>query len=189
MISLYLILATRVVVFTLFCVASVVALTQWAVKHGHLSPFGAWPRGVRRLAQPMLRPIEQRLHRSGGNPVNAPYALFWVALLGGLALLALVQWGIGFFYDVMASASMGPMGILRFLANLVFSVLMLALLIRVIASWFGLSPYSKPMRVVYGLTDWLIVPLRKVIPPIGMFDVTPMVAYFMLYLARWLLLG
>ena len=189
MIAIYLILVTRVVVFALFCVATVVAGTYWAVKHGHLSPFGVWPRAMRKLGQPLLRPIEQRLHRSGGNPVNAPYALFWVSLLGGLALLALVQWGIGVFYDVMTSASLGPMGVLRFLVNAVFSILMLALLVRVIASWFGISPYSKWMRVVYGLTDWLIEPLRKVIPPIGMIDVTPIVAYFMLYLARMLLLG
>jgi YggT family protein len=45
------------------------------------------------------------------------------------------------------------------------------------------------MRVVHWLTDWLIEPLRRVVPPIGMFDVTPLVAYFILYLVRWLILG
>ena len=66
---------------------------------------------------------------------------------------------------------------------------MLAILIRVITSWFAISPYSKPMRVIYGMTDWLIEPLRKVIPPLGMIDVSPLVAYFLLYLVRWFLLG
>jgi YggT family protein len=181
--------ATQLLVFGAFVVASVVAGTHWAVKHGHLSPFGAWPRAVRKLGQPLLRPVEQRLYRSGGNPVSAPYALFWVALLGGLALLALVQWLIGLILGLVASAAAGPRWVLVFVVNAVFSILMVAILIRVVASWFGLSPYSKPMRVVHWLTDWLIEPLRRVVPPIGMFDVTPLVAYFILYLVRWLILG
>jgi len=66
---------------------------------------------------------------------------------------------------------------------------MLALFIRVIASWLGVSPYSRPMRIIHGLTDWLLGPLRRVIPPFGMFDLTPLVAYLMLWLARSLVLG
>ena len=184
-----LLFVTRVIVLAFFIVGAVVALTHWAVKRGSLSPFGPWPRAVRRVAQPLLRPIEKRLHRSGGNPSSAPYTLFFVALIGGLALLALVQWGIGTYYQLEASASMGARGLFYFFVNAVFSVLMIAILIRVVVSWFGISPYSKPMRVVYGLTDWLILPLRKVIPPFGMIDVTPLVAYFLLYLARWVLVG
>jgi YggT family protein len=189
MIAFYIVQATRILVFVIFIFAALVAATHWAVKHGHLSPFGALPRMMRGLGRPFVKPLERRLLKSGGNPVNAPYALFWAALIGGLALLALVQWGIGTVLTIMASSSAGPRGLLIFAGNAVFSILMLAILIRVIASWFSVSPYSKPMRVVHGLTDWLIEPLRKVIPPLGMIDVTPIVAYFMLYLARWLLLG
>jgi YggT family protein len=180
---------TRVLVVVLFAVASVVAGTHWAVKHGHLSPFGALPRFARRLGQPFLRPFERSLYRSGGNPVSAPYAFFWVVLVGGLALIALVQWLIGTVLSLLSSAEAGPRGLLYFAVNAAFSVLMLCIFIRVVASWFGVSPYARPMRVVHALTDWLIEPLRKVIPPFGMIDLTPIVAYFMLYLARGLLLG
>lgn len=180
---------TRVLVVAFFAVASVVAGTHWAVKHGHLSPFGALPRFSRRLGQPLLRPFERRLYRSGGNPVNAPYALFWVALIGGLALIALVQWLIGTVLSLLYSAEAGPRGLLAFGVNAVFSVLMLCIFVRVVASWFGVSPYAKPMRVVHALSDWLIEPLRKVLPPFGMLDLSPILAYFMLYLARGLLLS
>ncbi|MDX2121862.1 MAG: YggT family protein [Gemmatimonadota bacterium] len=180
---------TRVLVVACFAIASIVAGTHWAVKHGHLSPFGALPRFSRRLGQPLLRPFERRLYRSGGNPVNAPYALFWVSLIGGLALIALVQWLIGTVLSLLYSAESGPRGLVIFGVNAAFSVLMLSILVRVVASWFGVSPYARPMRVVHALSDWVIEPLRKVIPPFGMVDVTPIVAYFMLYLARGLLLS
>lgn len=182
-------LATRVLVVALFGVAAIVAATHWAVKHGHLQPFGALPRAVRSLGQPFLRPFERSLYRGGGNPVNAPYMFFWVALLGGLALIGLVQWLLGTILSLAWSASAGPRGLLAFAVNATFSVLMLALFVRVLSSWFGVSPYSKPMRVVHALTDWLLDPLRRLLPPLGMIDLSPMVAYLMLALARWFVLG
>jgi YggT family protein len=185
----YLSLAVRGVVFLVFSLAAVVAATHWAVKHKHLQPFGPLPRTVRRLADPLLKPFERRLYRSGGNPASAPYLFFWAALIGGLAAIALVEWLIGIVVSLGSSAAAGPRGLLLFAVNTVFSILMLALFVRVIASWIGASPYSRPMRVVYWLTDWLLDPLRKLVPPLGAIDLTPLVAYLMLSLARWFLLG
>lgn len=184
MIGTYIILATRFVVLAVFSVALVVAATHWAVKHGHLTPFGAFPRKVRQLGSPLLRPFERRLHRSGGNPVDAPFTLFWIALLGGLGAIAVVEWVVGLVYSMVYSASAGPVALLGVVVNLAFSVVMIAILIRAVSTWFGISPYSRPMRIVYGVTDWLILPLQKVVPPIGAIDITPMVAYFVLYVAR-----
>jgi len=183
------ILATKVIVIVVFGIAAMVAGTHWAVKHGHLQPFGALPRAMRSLGQPFLRPFERSLYRGGGNPVNAPYMFFWVALLGGLAIIGLVQWLIGTLVSLISSASAGPRGLLAFVVNGIFSLLMLALFVRVLSSWFGASPYSRLMRVVHALTDWLLDPLRKIIPPFGMIDISPMVAYLMLALARWFVLG
>ncbi len=183
------VLATRILVVLVFGIATLVAATHWAVKRGHLKPFGALPRTVRTLGQPLLRPFERKLYRSGGNPANAPYIFFWVALLGGLAVIGLVQWLIGTVLSLVYSASAGPRGLIVFLVDGLFSVLTFALFVRIISSWFGFSPYSKPMRVVHALTDWLLDPLRKVIPPLGMIDLSPLVAYFMLWLARWFVVG
>ena len=174
----------RILVFVVFAFAAVVALTHWAVTHGHLKPFGAFPRLVRRIGQPFVSWFERALLKRGGNPTQAPYAFFWVALLGGLAVIALAQWVAGLIFSLSASAAAGPSGMMAFLVNALFATLKIALFIRVISSWFAFSPYSWPMRLVFGLTDWLIEPLRKVIPPFGMIDVTPMVAYLMLWLAQ-----
>jgi YggT family protein len=45
------------------------------------------------------------------------------------------------------------------------------------------------MRPIYALTDWLIVPMRRIIPPIGMFDLSPIAALFVLWVLRYLLLA
>ena len=61
-----------------------------------------------------------------------------------------------------------------------FAVLKIALVVRVISSWLPVSPYSKWIRWSYVLTEWMLAPLRRVIPRIGMIDITPIVAWLLL---------
>jgi uncharacterized protein YggT (Ycf19 family) len=56
--------------------------------------------------------------------------------------------------------------------------------VRVIAAWFGLFRYSRWVRPAYILTDWIVEPLRRVVQSVGAFDITPLVAWFALWLAR-----
>ena len=66
-----------------------------------------------------------------------------------------------------------------------FQLLTAAILIRVIASWLGGLQYSKWLRPVYALTDWLVIPIQRRMPPFGMLDLSPLVAYLVLMVARW----
>ncbi|MBM4462282.1 MAG: YggT family protein [Chloroflexi bacterium] len=64
-------------------------------------------------------------------------------------------------------------------------VLIVAIIARSILSWFSLRPDNPlhPILVALDLiTQPLLSPLRRVIPRTGMFDITPMVAIFLLYL-------
>ncbi len=189
MISMYLVIAVRGAVLVMFALASIIALVHWAVKHKHLQPFGALPRAMRSLSEPFIKPLERKILSSGGNPANAPYYLFWITLLGGLVAIGLSQWLVGLIFSLSASAAAGPRGLLLFAVDGIFSILILALFIRILSSWIRLNPYSKFMRVVHALTDWLLDPLRRILPPFGPLDLSPLVAYLMLSLARWFVLS
>ena len=78
---------------------------------------------------------------------------------------------------------------LGWIVTLVFSLLKFALLVRVFSSWFGAGRYNSWIRWSYQLTDWLVEPLRRVIPPLGMIDVSPIAAYFVLWLLQRLVMG
>ncbi|HEY3933302.1 MAG TPA: YggT family protein [Gemmatimonadales bacterium] len=176
------VVGARIVVAGAFVLSAIVALTHWAVRRGSVSAFGRWPRLVRRASDPVVVPLERRLVRAGANPQDAPIWLVGVVVIAGLGFIALVNWLIGFLVTAYQSVESGFL--LALLVHSLFEILMFAVMIRVIASWLGIGPYSKPMRVVHALTDWLIDPLQRVIPPIGIFDVTPIAAYFLLYLAE-----
>lgn len=182
-------LTVRTVVVLALVYASVVALTHWAMKSRRINPFGAWPRLVRRISDPVLPPLERRVIRAGGNPKDAPLWLMGLVIGGGLLLLSLTHWLIGTAASMSMLASGGPRAWLRVLASAAFTVLMAAILIRVIASWLGIGPYHRWMRPIMALTSWLIDPIRRILPPFGIFDFSPMVAWLVLYVVRGFVLG
>ena len=168
---------------------SVIALTFWLVRTGRLAPFGPWPRAVRRVADPILNPLERRLVRTGRNPQDAPLWLFGLTVLGGLLLIALVDWLVAAAWRAQMAAGGGGRELAMMAVNAVFSLLILALVVRVIASWFGIGAYNRMFRPVVLMTEWLVAPIRRVLPPTGMVDWSPLVAWLALLLMRSLLLG
>lgn len=175
---------TRGFVVAVFAYAVVVAATHWAVRSRRLNPFGGWARLVRRISEPVLRPLERRILRAGGSPSDAPLWLLGIALVGGLVLISLMRWAIGATYELGALAQAGPRDWLIASVSWVFRILMVALLVRVIGSWFGVSPYARWMRPFILLTEWLLEPLRRLLPPLGPLDLSPMVAYLLLWVAQ-----
>jgi YggT family protein len=182
-------LIARTLVVIAVVYASTVALTHWAVRQRKLGPFGPWPRLVRQVSEPVLLPLERRVMRAGGSPQDAPLWLLGIVIAGGLLLLSLLRWVVGFGYTLSAVASSGPRAWLYFAVTGAFGLVMAAIFIRVIASWFGVSPYRPWMRPVVLLTDWIIEPVRRLLPPMGMIDFSPMVAWLILWVARGLILG
>lgn len=77
------------------------------------------------------------------------------------------------------------MGVIRFALNLY----LLALLIRIVLSWFPISsggPMASVQRVLYSITEPLLKPLRSVIPPVRMgtvaLDLSPLIVLIVLQL-------
>ena len=55
-----------------------------------------------------------------------------------------------------------------------------AIFARAILSWFPIDRNGPVVQALAAITDPVLDPLRKVIPPIGMIDITPMIAMFLL---------
>jgi YggT family protein len=181
--------AVRTLVIVALAYASLVALSHWAVRTRRINPFGAWPRFVRKISDPVLLRLEKRIIGAGGSPQNAPLWLLGLVIAAGLILVSLTNWFIGILAGLSVAVNGGPRVWLRLGVSAVFTILMAAILIRVIASWLGIGPYRSWMRPVVALTSWLIDPIRRILPPMGMFDFSPMVAWLVLYVVRGFVLG
>jgi len=81
------------------------------------------------------------------------------------------------------------MSIVHNFIRLLFDLLSLAILIRVILSWFNVNPFHPVVAFLDQITEPILGPLRRVIPPIGMMDVTPIVALVLLQVVEVILLS
>ena len=72
------------------------------------------------------------------------------------------------------------MDLLIYFVNLLFTLLNLAILARVLLSWVRVNPYHPAVELLYRITEPILAPLRRVIPSIGMVDLSPVIAMFLL---------
>jgi YggT family protein len=90
---------------------------------------------------------------------------------------------------MQAASSSNPFLSLICIALTVFWILLFA---RVILSWVvamgGRPPVTGPFRTIvellHDVTEPVIAPLRKIVPPAGMFDISVMIAFVIILVLR-----
>ncbi|HET7791153.1 MAG TPA: YggT family protein [Gemmatimonadales bacterium] len=175
-------------VLALFGLAAVAAAGSWLVRTRRISPFSPLGRALRWASDPLLRPVERALVRGGGNPAHAAGWLIVLVAVAGILLITGLETGTRWAFQLEDAVRSGPVAIFVLLVNVAYTVLFIALIARVVGTWFGLFRYARWMRLAYTLTDWLVEPIRRLLPPTGMLDFSPLVAWLVLILLRLFLL-
>ena len=68
----------------------------------------------------------------------------------------------------------------------------LVLLVRIVLSWFPVSPsgpFAQVNRVLFQITEPVLGPARRIIPSIGPIDISPIVVFIALRFVQGLLAG
>ena len=63
---------------------------------------------------------------------------------------------------------------------LILQLLLFAIFARAICSWFPINPNGPIVRALDAITEPILEPLRRVVPRLGMIDITPMIAILIL---------
>lgn len=173
----------RYALFWVAIVVAVVALVDWAVRTRRLNPFGPIGRFCRRFVDPMMVPVERRVVRAGGMPASAPWWTLVFVVVGGILLVTALQFLGGFLASILwGIGSPTRLGVL--LLSWTFGLIRIALIVRVVSSWFQISPYSRWIRWSFVLTEWMLAPLRRIVPTLGPVDITPLIAFFLLSIVQ-----
>ena len=81
------------------------------------------------------------------------------------------------------------MELIRTFIELLTWALWAALLVRVLLSWFNIDP-SSPIypiaNVAHQITEPILAPIRRILPDSGMFDFSPIVAFLLIMLVRYI---
>jgi YggT family protein len=82
-----------------------------------------------------------------------------------------------------------------FIVSLVFQIYEFLILIRVLLTWVNVNPYRPAIdhpiiRFLHRITDPVLIPLQRIIPPIGgAIDISPIIALFLLEIVRRILIS
>jgi YggT family protein len=175
----------RTVVAITVVTLSILFLLDWLVRTRRINPFHPAARAIRRVVDPILAPVERRIVRAGGLPSSAPIWALVGAVLLGIILISGLDFLVQGLAGLLFAVSSGPLGLFVVLVRLTFGILRLAVILVVIVSWLPISPFSPWVRWAFAVTEPILQPLRGIVPRIGMFDITPIVAYFLLGIVEW----
>lgn len=172
-------------IITFIAAVVVLIVLRLIANQANLNPFSWSSVTIRRLTDPLISPLRRALARFGVDPKYSPLVAIIVTIVMGWLLLQVVTSVANTIAGVVYSVS--KFAVVPFIGYILFGLLglyILTLFIRVIFSWVSLAYSNRLMRFVVNATEPLLAPLRQRIPPMGGFDLSPMFAFFIVWLVQ-----
>ena len=71
-----------------------------------------------------------------------------------------------------------------------FNLVWLLLMVRILLSWFpNVDWWKQPFKFLHDATEPILDPFRRIIPPIGGLDISPIVAFLFINILQNVVLG
>jgi YggT family protein len=168
--------------------AIVLIVIRSVVNYMDVNPFSWLAVNLRRSTEPVLAPVRAVLRGSRLDPRVAPFIAVILIIVAGYLLVLVVGSVLntiaGIIHAVSSRQLGAPVAIIGYLLFGFLGLYTLAMFIRIIFSWVGMSYANRLVRFLFIITEPLLGPLRRTIPPMGMFDVSPIVAFIILWLCK-----
>ena len=152
-----------------------------------VNPFTWHAITVKRLTDPIVLPVRGMLVAMRVDPIVAPVIVIVVFILIGFFVIQVVNGFLNTVAGILTAASSGrpnaAIAILGYVLYALVGLYELMIFARIIMAWFVVS-YGKRMRFLIRTTEPLLAPLRRMIPPLGWLDISPIVAFFILLLLQ-----
>jgi len=168
------------IIQTLFGLYILVVMLRFLLQWARADFYNPLSQFVVKVTTPVLRPMRRIIPGLGGLDFAA-IILMWLLKTVELSLVILIT-----------SDAFNPVGPMLWaipqLVDLAINVFLIAILIQVIISWVNPGTYNPIIGVINSITDPLMRPARRIIPPISGLDLSPMLVMMGLYLLKMLLL-
>ena len=156
----------------------------------NLNPFAWSSRTIRRLTDPLIGPVRRALVGFGVDPKYAPLVAILLAILLGWFSLQLVASLVNTIAGILHSLDRNAVvPIIGYILYGLLSFYSLLIFIRIVFSWVMVSHTNRLMRFLVNATEPLLRPLRRTIPRIGAFDISPIFAFVIVWLLQMAVAG
>jgi len=148
---------------------------------------------VKRLTDPVILPVRRALVATRLDPIAAPVIAILIFILVGFFAVQVTGGLLNTIAGVMAALGSGrpglQMAILGYVLYGLLGIYSMIIFARIVGAWFSVGYSNRLMRFLIRSTEPLLAPLRRKIPPVGMFDISPMIAFFIVWLLQTLVAG
>ncbi len=177
-------------VITLIVAIIVAMILRLIANQADLNPFGWSSRTIRSLTDPLIDPVRRGLIRLRVDPKYAPLVTILLTILLGWFAVQLVAGLANTLAGILVAVERhAPVALIGYVLYGLISLFSLLVFIRIIFSWGTVSYSNRIMRFLVHITEPLLGPLRRLIPTVGMFDISPIVAFIILMLLQSAIAG
>ena len=147
-----------------------------------LNPFTWTARTIRRLTDGFVIPVRGSLRQLGIDPKFAPLVVIIVVIVLGYFIGRLAGTIGGTISGIVLSLQQGAViTAVGFIIYGLLSIYLILIIARVIFSWAQISYRNRVMRFLINVTEPLLGPLRRRLPPLGWLDISPIVAWIIVW--------
>ncbi|MCM3901164.1 MAG: YggT family protein [Pyrinomonadaceae bacterium] len=157
-------------------------LARVIVNYADMNPFSRTALNVRQFSDPLVNPVRRILISYGLDQKIAPFVTILIAILIGWLLLEAAGSVVFTVRGVLTSLQRGAIRpLIGYVLFGMLAVYTLCIVARIILSW-GVSYGNRTMRFLVRVTEPILGPFRRIIPPLGMFDISPIIVLLILQL-------
>jgi YggT family protein len=180
-------------IIALIVAAIVLILLRSLLNYMEVNPFTWSAISLRRATEPVLSRVRAVLLGFRLDPKVAPFIAVILIILAGYMVILVMESVLNTVAGIIFALSAGqigaPVAIIGYLIFGFLSLYTLTIFIRIIFSWLGFSYSNRLMRFVFQVTEPLLGPLRRTVPAVGMFDISPIVAFLILWICKLAVAG
>ena len=122
-------------------------------------------QGILKLTSPVIIPLRRIVPSFGRLDTATILVAFVVQYLAILLILLII--GAGASFSVIATTAIVKLVLLS------VNLFMFAIFVRIILSWISPGQYNPATAIISTLTEPLLRPVRRLIPALGGFDISP----------------
>jgi YggT family protein len=164
-------------------------LARVIVNYSDMNPFNRTAITIRQFSDPLVNPVRRILISYGLDQKLAPFVTILIAILIGWLLLELVSSVVFTIRGVLTSLQQGALRpLIGYVLFGVLAVYSMMIVTRIILAW-GMSYGNRIMRFLVRVTEPILGPFRRIIPPLGMFDISPIIVLLILQLFQRAIAG
>lgn len=168
----------------------VLMILQLIANAADLNPFSWASRTIRRLSDAFVMPARRALIGLGVDPKFAPLVVILIAILLGWFFLWLTEEVAATLIGLIISfKAANPIMGLGYIIYGALSVYIVFIFMRIVFSWGMVSYSNRLMRFLVNATEPLLGPLRRIIPPLGIMDISPIFAFIIIWLFQRAIVG